>query len=59
MAFLFFAIKPIELVSILKYAGWGIGDLRGRGRMREVIVWLSAIADLASQETKALKKALK
>lgn len=52
----FFVISPVELIGFLKHAGWSIKDLRGLGRIRDVIAWLKAIAEYAKKEQREQKK---
>lgn len=34
---------------------WSLSDLKGRGEMRQIRVWINAIADLAKEETNSIK----
>lgn len=56
MVISFFVIAPSDLVLMLKYAGWGLRDLRGLGTMRNAMIWLDAISVAAKKEAREAKK---
>lgn len=48
----FFVLTPMELIGFLKYMGWSLKDLKGLGKMSNVVGWLRAIAAYAKKEAK-------
>lgn len=50
MASGFFIVTPVELIGFLKYAGWSISDLQGRGTLADVVTWIKAIAELGKRD---------
>lgn len=46
----FFIVTPVELIGFLKYAGWSIADLQGRGTLEDVVTWIKAISELAERD---------
>lgn len=53
-----YIVSSNDIVVLLKYAGWSISDLRGRGRLRDVNAWLTAIAIEYRKAVKAANKSV-
>ena len=50
-----FFVTPVDLLRFLKYMSWSLSDLKGRGEIRQIRVWMDAIADLVKEESSLIK----
>lgn len=39
-----YLLSPDNVFELLRFAGWSISDLKGRGQLSHIRIWLTAIA---------------